>query len=197
MTHSAVRERPLIFILALILFMHIVDFMLIMPLGPQLMRMLEISPRQFGIVVSSYIFSASLTSLIAAMFIDRFDHKKALLFLYFGMMFGNLACGLSQTYEVLVAARILTGGFGGVLSGLCVAIVSEVVPGPRRGAALGLVMASFPTASVLGVPIGLYLGTHWDWHMPFLILAALGIPVLIMAHYVMPSLKKLLTEFLS
>ncbi|MDZ4676763.1 MAG: MFS transporter [Oligoflexia bacterium] len=190
MNVTTLRERPLILTLALILFMHVVDFMLIMPLGPQLMRTLSITPKQFGIVVSSYIFSASAMGLLAAAFIDRFDYKKSLLVLYFGMMLGNLACGLSQTYEVLVLARIITGGFGGVLSGLCLAIVSDVVPGPRRGAAIGLVMASFPSASVLGVPIGLYFGTHWDWHMPFLILAGLGVPVLAMSYYVLPSMKK-------
>ena len=69
------KEKALLFTLAVIQFSHITDFMILMPLGPQLMEAFEISPSQFALLVSTYTFSAGLSGFIGAFFIDRFDRK--------------------------------------------------------------------------------------------------------------------------
>jgi len=99
-----------------------------------------------------------------------------------------LACGLAPTYHALLAARFVTGAFGGLLGGIALAIVGDVFPEHRRGRASGTLMASFALASVFGVPIGLSLGQHFGWHTPFFIIAALGLPILGMALRVLPRL---------
>src|SRR5258708_34644373 len=105
----------LLFVLAAIQFTNIVDFLIMMPLGPQFMRIFEISPGQFGFVVSVYAFSAGLSALAAAFFLDRFDRRVAILSLYAGLTLGALFCGLAPNFPMLVAARIFTGIFGGVI----------------------------------------------------------------------------------
>jgi predicted MFS family arabinose efflux permease len=183
------KENVLVGLLALIQFTNIMDFMIMMPLGPQLMRLFSISPREFGIIVSSYTISAGLSGFFAAFLIDRFDRKTALMTLYTGFIIGTFVCGLAPSYTGLVAARILTGVFGGVLGALVMSIVSDAFPIEKRGSAMGLVMAGFALASVFGVPFGLFIATLYSWHWPFLFLAGFGVIILIILNFYMPSMR--------
>lgn len=186
---DAGRERIILGVLAAVQFTTIVDFMVVMPLGPQLMRTLAISPRQFGLVVSSYTFSAGVAAVVASGLIDRFDRKRAFLGLFVGFLVGTLFCGLAPSYATLLAARILTGAFGGVLGGMALAIVGDVFPEERRGRATGALMSAFALASVFGVPLGLSLGTAYGWHVPFLLLVGVGALVLPLGMVALPPMR--------
>jgi MFS transporter, DHA1 family, inner membrane transport protein len=182
-------ELMILLMLAAVQFTSIVDFMVVMPLGPQLMRTLDITSRQFGLIVSSYTISAGIAGIFAASFMDRFGRKTAFLTLYSGFLVGTFLCGLAQTYPTLLAARVATGAFGGILGGMALAIVGDVFPEHKRGRATGVLMSAFALASVVGVPVGIYLGNRLDWHAPFLVLAALGLPVLFASVRVLPALR--------
>ncbi|MEQ8909847.1 MAG: MFS transporter [Vicingaceae bacterium] len=172
-------EKALLYTLAVIQFSHITDFMIIMPLGPQLMQAFSISPAQFALLVSTYTFSAGASGFLGAFFIDRFDRKKALLTMAGGFALGTLSCSIANTYEWLLFARSFTGLFGGLLGALILAIIGDAIPNERRASAMGVVMASFSVASVVGVPLGLFLASLSDWHFPFLVLGILGLITLI------------------
>lgn len=182
------KERILLFTLAAIQFTNVVDFMIVMPLGPLLKRIFDINPQQFGLIVSAYTFSAGISGFAGAFFIDRFDRKTALLTTYIGFTIGTLACALAPTYETLLLARILTGIFGGVLGALVLAVVGDAIPFERRGAAMGTVMASFSLASIFGVPFGLFLATKMGWHAPFLFLVGIAVIVAVMMYFYMPHM---------
>jgi predicted MFS family arabinose efflux permease len=183
-------EKLLLWTLAAINFIHIVDFMILMPLGPQLMRIFQISPREFGLLVSSYTFSAGFSSFFGAFFLDRFDRKKILIWVYLGFTVATLGCALSPSYGILLGARVLSGLFGGLTSALILAIIGDVVPDSRRGRAMGLVMAAFSVASVLGVPLGLLLASLSDWHTPFYILSGLALASFGMIYKFIPSITE-------
>jgi DHA1 family inner membrane transport protein len=183
------REMILLLILASAQFTSIVDFMVVMPLGPQLMRKMEIDAGQFGMIVASYTVAAGLAGLLGSSIMDRFGRKSAFLTLYAGFLVGTLFCGLSTGYYMLLAARLLTGAFGGLLGGLALAIIADVFPEARRGRATGILMSAFAAASVLGVPAGIYLGGELGWHVPFLVLAALGLPVFFVGLRFLPPLR--------
>lgn len=183
------KERFLLLTLAAINFTNIMDFMIMMPLGPQLMRIFDINTQQFGLVVSSYTFSAGFSGFCTAFFIDKFDRKRFLQVLYAGFLIGTLACGLAHTYELLMVARIFTGLFGGVLGAVILAIVGDVVPFERRGQAMGFVMAAFSIASVLGVPFGLRIANEFGWNTPFILLAVLALPVQFFIYKFVPNLS--------
>ncbi len=182
-------ERWLLLSLAAIHFTTIVDFIIIMPLGPQYMRVFSISPARFGIIVSSYAISAGISGIAAGFFLDRFDRKRALLALYSGFTLGTLFCAVAQTYHLLVAARALAGAFGGVTGALILAIVGDVIPEQRRGAAMGMVMSAFSIANICGVPLGLILASGFNWHVPFFALAGLSVIILAILTRVMPPLR--------
>jgi predicted MFS family arabinose efflux permease len=182
-------EWLLLLVLGAVQFTNVMDFVIVMPLGPQLMRELDILPQQFGFMVSVYGFSASLAGLLAAWFIDRFDRKKALLFLYGGFTVGTLCCAAAPSYPFLVVARTLTGGFGGIMGATMLAIIGDVFPDSRRGTATGVVMSAFSVASILGVPAGLYLANLNSWATPFWVLGGLSVAVLGLTRGVLPSLR--------
>jgi len=183
------REQLVLFILAAVQFTTIVDFMIVMPLGPQLMRTLQIGPAEFGLIVSSYTFAAGISGLVASSIVDRFARRSTFMLLYSGFLLGTLLCALAPTYYLLVAARIATGAFGGILGGMAMTIIGDVIPEERRGRATGSLMTGFALASVAGVPLGLLLGTNFGWHTTFIALVIGGIPALILTPFAMPPLN--------
>ncbi len=184
------NERVLIFILFCIQFTHVLDFVIMMPLGPQLMRVFEITAQQFSIVVSSYTFSAAIAGLISATFIDQFDRKRALLVAYTGFVFGTVLCGIAPSFELLLGARIIAGGFGGVVGAMTFSIIGEAIPMERRGKVTGIVMSAFSVSSIIGIPLGLYLATKFSWHVPFFIISAVGVVVILIGNLMLPSMKQ-------
>jgi predicted MFS family arabinose efflux permease len=161
--------------LAFLQFAVILDFMLMSPLGALIMPALSIDPKRFGLVVSAYAFSAGLSGLLTAGFADRFDRKRILLFFYGGFIIGTLWCGLAQSFEALLCARIVTGLFGGVIGSVVLAIATDLFPQQLRGRVMGLIQTAFAASQVLGIPFGLYLSNRWNWHVPFLAMAGLGL----------------------
>jgi MFS transporter, DHA1 family, inner membrane transport protein len=187
-------EWLLLFILAAVQFTHIVDFMIIMPLGPVYIANMNLSSEQFGYVVSAYTFSAGFAGLLAARFLDRFDRKSALLTLYAGFAAGTFLCAFAPNYPLLLAARTVAGAFGGVAAAVVLAIVGDVFPGSRRGFAMGVLMTAFSVASIVGVPLGLELAELYNWHYPFAVLGFLSLAVLGLATLVLPPLRGHMTD---
>ncbi|MCX6318749.1 MAG: MFS transporter [Bacteroidetes bacterium] len=181
------QERIIVALLAALNFTHILDFMIMMPLGNYLL----VSPWQFSLLVASYSISAFLSGLIIAMFIDRFDRKRSLLLAYTGFVLGTLACGFAQGYGFLLASRIVAGLFGGIIGAQVLSIVADMFVYERRGRAMGAVMAGFAGASILGVPISLYLTNIFqkDWHVPFLLIGSLGILFIPLIIRFIPTMK--------
>ncbi len=163
-----------IVLLTLTQFTVVLDFMVMSPLGDMLMKSMSLSTSQFGLAVSAYAFSAGASGLLTAGFADRFDRKKLLLFFYVGFIAGTLFCGLANTYPMLIAARIITGLFGGVMGSIALAIIADLFPIQQRGRAMGFTQMGFGASQVLGIPIGLYIANHWGWQAPFLMIVGLA-----------------------
>ncbi len=183
-TTGAIRPRAVfsryqkfvIAVLAFLQFSIILDFMIISPLGAMMIPTLHMSPQQFGLAVSSYAFSAGASGLLAAGFADRFDRKRLLLFFYAGFILGTLLCALATTYPLLLAARIVTGVFGGVIGSVVLAIATDLFALEVRGRVMGFIQTAFAASQVLGLPAGLYFANRWDWHAPFLAIIAVAVP---------------------
>ncbi len=169
----------IIALLALLQFTIVLDFMVLAPLGDYLIKALSISPKGFGLVVSSYAFSAGASGILAAGFADKFDRKKLLLFFYAGFIVGTLSCALSTTYEMLLGARIITGLFGGVIGAISMTIITDLFAVHQRGRVMGFVQMAFAASQVLGIPIGLYLANIWGWHSAFLMIVILAVIIAI------------------
>jgi predicted MFS family arabinose efflux permease len=172
-------QKFVMFLLAITQFTVVLDFMVMSPLGDVLMKSLSINPTEFGVAVSSYAFSAGLSGLLAAGFADKFDRKRLLVFFYSGFIIGTFFCGLAETYETLVVARIFTGIFGGVMGSVSMAIVTDLFELNQRGRVMGIVQMGFAASQVLGIPVGLYFANLWGWHAPFMMIVVLAIIIIL------------------
>lgn len=189
-----INEFLLIFILAAIQFSFLMDYILMMPLGPMLIRELKIDPAQFSYLISSYSFSAAIVGFISSFHIDKFDRKKALIFIYLGFSFGPFLCAISSNFYLLLLARIFTGAFGGMLTSLIMTILGDSIPLERLGRSTSYVIAANGAASIVGVPVGLFLAGKFGWQVPFLGLGILAFLLLITIFIAFPSMKKHLAQ---
>jgi len=170
-------QKFMIAIIAIIQFTIILDFMVLSPLGEQLMDELKIAPAQFSRVVSAYAIFAGLSGLLTAGFADKFDRKKLLLFFYTGFVGGTFLCAIAPDYNFLLLARIVTGIFGGVIGSISFAIITDIFKMETRGRVMGFVQMAFAASQILGLPIGLLLATHFGWHAPFTMIVGFSLLV--------------------
>jgi predicted MFS family arabinose efflux permease len=168
-------QSLLIALLAFTQFTIILDFIIMSPLGAILMPALNITAGQFGVAVSAYAFSAGIAGILAAGFADRFDRKRLLLFFYVGFALGTVVCALAQNFQVLLLGRIVTGLFGGVIGSIVLAIVTDLFPLQQRGRVMGFVQTAFAASQVLGIPAGLFIANHWNWHVCFAAIVGLSV----------------------
>ncbi|HEY0055548.1 MAG TPA: MFS transporter [Pedobacter sp.] len=169
------KEKIILLLLAALNFTHILDFMIMMPLGNYLMPYFDISSKQFSMLVAAYTFSAGISGFFAAFFVDKYDRKKVLLYAFAGFLIGTFCCAISPSYIILLVSRIVAGIFGGLIGAQVLSIVADLVPYERRGTAMGIIMAAFAVASVFGVPFSLYLANIFNWHGPFFFVAGFGV----------------------
>jgi DHA1 family inner membrane transport protein len=186
---SRPSERVILLVLAGIQFTHIMDFMVMMPLAPQLMRELDLGAGEFSALVAAYSIAAGVVGLLSAPFIDRFDRRTLLLWAYAGFTVATLLCGLAPNAHALLIARAIGGAFGGISGSLCLAIVSDIVPPERRAAGIGIVMTAFAVAASIGVPVGLQLAQHFGWRSPFTFIAAFAAVVGCVAFRFIPPVR--------
>ena len=179
-------ERIILYLLAASQFTHIMDFMIIMPLGEMLMKELHIGSQQFSFLVASYTLMAGVSGLISAFFIDKFDRKTYFLFAYGGFSVGTFFCGFADTYPELITARIFTGAFGGVISSTVISIVSDAIAAERRAWGLGIVMTAFSMASAFGLPIGLFFAFNYGWNLPFIAIGTVSLLNAVAVYFTLP-----------
>ena len=181
-----IGERHLIALLTVLQFVHILDFVLMMPLGPSIMADRGLTTGQFATLVSSYTFASGVMGVLGAFVLDRFARRPVLLAAVVGFTLGTIGMGLAPDNASMLAARIVAGGCGGIMGSLVMIIISEQVPYERRGQAMGTMMTSFSLASVLGIPLGVALAAHGGWHGPFLALGSVSVGVLAWTWAVLP-----------
>lgn len=191
---SKSREQYLLLTLAGIQFAHILDFMIMMPLGPILMETFGIGTHEFGLLVASYSFSAAVSGLLGATFIDRFERKRLLLVVFALFGLATLACGLAPGYSTLLVARGLAGAFGGVMGALVQTIVGDAIPFARRAKASGIIATAFSVSTVAGVPLSLWLASHFQWRAPFIFIALLSLVFIVVGFLILPELKHHLSK---
>jgi len=194
MSSRPVSERAVIFLIGAVQFVNILDFVMVMPLGPDFAKGLGVDSSHIGYIAGSYTAAASVAGLVGGTFLDRFDRRKALAVSMLGLVLATAAGGLATGLSTLMLARVLAGLFGGPATSLSMSIVAELIPVARRGRAMGAVMGAFSVASVVGVPLALEVAELGGWRMPFFTVAGLGLLVVLGAVFYLPPVRGHLEE---
>lgn len=184
------REILLIVLLASIQFLHIMDLMIVMPLGDVFILDFKIDAAKFSFMVSSYSISAGIFGLLGSVYLDYMDRKKSLLIAFFGFLLGTSLCAMAINYEFMIVGRIVTGCFGGIITSLVLAIVGDEIPQEKRASGMAYVMLGFSFSSVMGVPIGLWLANNYGWRTPFALIVVLGLMLALIVFFKIQSMQK-------
>lgn len=179
----------MLLILAGIQFCHVLDFMIMMPLGPFLISALSISTDEFALLVASYSFSAAAAGLLIAPIVDRFERKRFLLAIFIAFAVATLLCALSPGFLTLLIARGLAGVFGGMMGALVHTMVADAIPYERRAKATGYVATAFSVSSIAGVPISLLLADVLGWQAPFILITVISIGLIWFGHIALPDFR--------
>ena len=182
-----ISEPIIVFILFLVQFIDVLDFMVVMPLGPDLATNLNIAEHKLGWIAGSYTFAAAVTGILGSTFIDKFERRKVLIFTVFGLVIANLFSANAWNIESLITSRLIAGAFGGPATSICFAIIADLFEENRRGSIMGKVMSGFSLAAIFGVPIGLEMATKFGWYASFYLVASLGIITIILIKIFMPK----------
>jgi predicted MFS family arabinose efflux permease len=189
-----IREYIIIGILTLIHFLYLSDFLLMMSLGSELMSFFNITPSQLGMLITAYTCSAAIFGLLGAFFLDRFERKDSFMFVITGFAIGITICASSPNYLALLIGRIITGAFAGNLVALVLSLVGDMISKSRSGTATSIVMSGFSIASVVSIPVGLYLSHEIAWSTPFNIISSLSLTCLICTYLFFPNVGNQLPQ---
>jgi predicted MFS family arabinose efflux permease len=189
MARSAISEGGVVLTVGAVQFINILDFMMVMPLGPDFAKSLAIPVSHLGYVGGSYTAAASVSGVVGAFFLDRFDRRQALVASLVGLAVGTMLGGLATGMPSLLLARVVAGTFGGPATSLSYSIIADVIPPERRGKAMGAVMGAFSMASILGVPVSLELASLGSWRTPFFAVGGAGALVCALSFVVLPPMR--------
>lgn len=181
-------ERALILIVGTIQFINIIDFMMVMPLGPDFALALGIPTSKIGLLGGSYSVAAAISGLLGVIWLDRFDRRTVVTFSMAGLAIGTAAGAFATDMSTLLAARIVAGVFGGPVTSMAITLIIDQVVPERRGRALGAVMGAFSAASVLGVPAALELAHLGGWRAPFIVVSLFGAIAALFARVMLPPM---------
>jgi len=190
MTH----ENRIVWIAALIQFVNIVDFMMVMPLGPDMAESLPITNADIGIICGCYTLAVGLSGIMAARFLDAFDRKHVAVAAVTGLSIGTVSAAFAGSLTTLIIARVVAGIFGGPAAAISLSMVTDAVPVQRRGRAMAIVMGTFSVSSIAAIPFGLELARIGSWKSPFYAIFILGCVVLALICFCTPSMTDHLRE---
>ena len=182
-------ERKVVWLAALIQLANVIEFMIILPLGPDLTVGIGIPSSNMGLLGGIYTFAAAFSAILVAPYLDRFDRKKAVIFFLIGLSIGTYLYSLALDTYSMLAGRTLSGIFGGPLTALSMSMVIDLVHVARRGRSIAIVTSAFTISSVLGIPLTLELAGIFDWKMPFITIAGFTILVAVAIFITLPSMS--------
>lgn len=188
------QETKIVWIAALIQLLNIIDFMMVMPLGPDMAKSLPITNADIGTICGSYTLAVGFSGILCAKFLDAFDRKKVAITMVLGLSLGTVIATLATDLFSLTAARIFAGIFGGPAAAISFSMVTDAVPPKRRGKAMAIVMGTFSISSIVAIPFGLELARWGSWQTPFYAIGILGFFIFLLVLCFAPSMTEHLKE---
>lgn len=132
-----------------------------------------------GFLVTAFALTFAIGTPIFTALFSRFSKFPLILVLLSIFVVGNIVTALSGSYGLLLVSRIITAVVTGVLIALAMSVASEVMPPEKRGPVISIIFTGFTVASVLGVPLGTFIGQWGGWHLAYWFTTLLGIISLI------------------
>ena len=183
----AVQTRIAVHLAMLINMLSIGSLMMVMPLGPDLVRELGMEASHIGYVSGGATLAAALSGFAAAPWLDRFDRKRALVTLLLLRFLLLLSCAWVSGPSQLIAIFVLSGLVAGPMGAILMATMLDLIPPSERGRQLAYVGMGFSLAAILIVPVALELSIRWNWTAPFFVLGGTGLLLGLLCQLFLPK----------
>ncbi len=141
---------------------------------PEIARTTMVSESLAGQLVTAFTLTYGLGAPVFAALTSRWSPPRVLVIALFGFCLANVGSALAPTFSLLLLTRILAGACAATHSPLAYATSTQLAPPEKRGRALALVVSGFTLATVLGSPLGTWVGEHAGWRLSFALVAMLA-----------------------
>lgn len=159
----------------------------IVGLLPSIAESLNVSITSAGLLVSGYALGVAIGAPVLTSLTSKIPRKSLLLYLMIIFISGNIIACLSQSFALLLTARVISAFAHGVFFSIASTIASELVPENKKASAIALVFTGLTVAIVTGVPLGTYIGQQFGWRATFLCVFILGIIAFIATLILVPK----------
>ncbi|WP_369650885.1 MULTISPECIES: MFS transporter [unclassified Variovorax] len=161
----------------------------IMGLLLQVSSDLHVSITAAGLLISGYALGVAVGAPILTIATRKLPRKTVLLALMAIFTLGNLACALAPSYELLMAARVVTSLAHGTFFGVGSVVATGLVAPERRASAIAIMFTGLTAATLLGVPAGAWLGLHYGWRATFWAVTLIGVLAFTVLAVFVPHVK--------
>ncbi len=163
------RLDPRLYLLALGTFAIGTDVFVIAGILPRIAGDLGVSVEAAGQIITAYALTYALGSPVLAALTARWRRDRVSVLALTGFALADALCALAPSYGVLIAARVLAGSCAALFSPTAYTLAASLAPAGRRGAGLAAVSLGMTSATVIGAPLGTWIGHEFGWHMTFVL----------------------------
>jgi DHA1 family inner membrane transport protein len=149
---------------------------------------LGVSVAAAGQLVSAFAMGIAVGGPLLAGAVSRHDRRKVLVGALLAFMAANAVGVMAPLYSLAVVMRFMVGAFGGLFYGVAFSTAATTAAPDRKGAAMAMVIGGVTMATVLGTPLGAWLGQHVGWRTPYGIISALTLGVATAVHMLLPRI---------
>jgi DHA1 family inner membrane transport protein len=171
---QANKVDPRILLLALGMFALGTDAYVVAGVLPEISREMMVSESLAGQLVTAFTLIYGLGAPVLAVLTSRWSRNRVLIAALAGFCLANVGSALAPTFPILLVMRMLAGGCAAMHSPLAYATSTQLSPPEKRGQALAMVVSGFTLATVLGSPLGTWVGEHAGWRLSFALVAVLA-----------------------
>ncbi|WEB45441.1 MFS transporter [Streptomyces yunnanensis] len=150
------------------------DGYVIAGLLPSIATDLAVPTPAAGQLVTVFALTLALSAPVMGALTSGLDRRSALLIALGVFVIGNAVTALGTSYEVVMAARIVTAVGAGIITSAASSTAAAIAPPERRGRALAFVMGGLTLATALGLPLGTLIG-RTDWHITLWAVAGISL----------------------
>ncbi|WP_203624836.1 MFS transporter [Lacticaseibacillus sp. 866-1] len=184
------KYRLQAFVFVLVAFMSGCNEFMVVGILPDIASHLRVSIAMVGYLVTIFATVYAVSTPIVTMLTSKYNRYKTLLVLMAIFLVGNTLSGLATTYWMMIVSRVIAAGVSGAIISIIMTFANQIAPKDKRANLISWIYAGFSIASVIGVPIGTTISTHYDWRYAFFAVSLISLLTIGLLSWLLPHHMK-------
>ncbi|MFZ2966769.1 MAG: MFS transporter [Leuconostoc falkenbergense] len=154
---------------------------------PMIVKSFDVSLSTAGLTVSLYALGVTIGAPLLTIFTGHLNRKTLMLLIMLIFIAGNLLSAFAPTFAVLIIGRIIASLAHGIFMSTSTVIAADVVEPSKRASAIAMMFTGLTVATVVGVPLGTFIGQQFVWNMSFIFISVIGLIGLLASYLLVPK----------